>query len=367
MDTFQPSEIVSNGDFSPETRDTLSVLWALTRACNFNCEYCLYSRDHKLADEVFCSKEELLGAAQKLLDLNRPGYQITLYGGEPTFHPHFLDLLSFLGESKAPISLRVFTNASRSPRFFEKMFTLTKDLPFGMIFSLHLEHAKFDNFIKSLELAIDAGVTAGVSLMVQAKWRDRAHDYAERLLSLRQRKPFFMNIVVPYSSDGVVGEDCTAEDNAWIVQTRSTFDQIPLPPHFKSPFFTRIHSNITIERDGERIALPPEASLQLLSKSETPCYGNFYCCGGTNVMFVASDGTVSGSVCEISKSIFNLIRDPLPEIVSKMCIVHCTAKGCNSIENIPLPKFRHRGEAEACVAAFRERAIAHSMSKPAVL
>src|ERR1017187_1349146 len=82
METFQISDIISNGDFALQSRDTLSVLWALTRACNFNCSYCTYSRDFKLADEIFSTKEDLLGAARKLLGLNRPGYQITLYGGE---------------------------------------------------------------------------------------------------------------------------------------------------------------------------------------------------------------------------------------------------------------------------------------------
>ena len=102
METFQISDIISNGDFTLQSRDTLSVLWALTRACNFNCSYCTYSRDFKLADETFSTKEDLLGAARKLLGLNRPGYQITLYGGEPTFHPNFLDLLTFLENPKPP-------------------------------------------------------------------------------------------------------------------------------------------------------------------------------------------------------------------------------------------------------------------------
>jgi 2-polyprenyl-3-methyl-5-hydroxy-6-metoxy-1,4-benzoquinol methylase/MoaA/NifB/PqqE/SkfB family radical SAM enzyme len=364
METFQISDIISNGDFGLQSRDTLSVLWAVTRACNFNCSYCTYSRDFKLADEIFSTKEDLLRAGRKLLGLNRPGYQITLYGGEPTFHPNFLDLLTFLGESQAPISLRMFTNGSRSPSFFEQVFALSKGLPFGVIFSLHLERARFDNFKKVVEIAVNAGTSAGVSLMIDPKWREESKRYAEELLALCRKAPFFMNIVIPYAPGGIMGGECTAEDHVWIKQVREEFARISVPAHLKSPFFTRIQSNITLNRDGGPVSLAPEDSLQLLSKSETPSYRNFYCCGGTNVWFLAPDGTVSGGVCESARPLFNIFRDPMLEIVSKMAVVRCTAPACNSIENIPLPKFRCSEDAESCIADFKERAMAYYLLKP---
>ena len=364
METFQISDIISNGDFALQSRDTLSVLWAVTRACNFNCSYCTYSRDFKLADEVFSTKEDLLGAARKLLGLNRPGYQITLYGGEPTFHPNFLDLLTFLGESQAPISLRMFTNGSRSPGFFEQVFALSKGLPFGVIFSLHLERARFDNFKKVVEIAVNAGTSAGVSLMIDPKWREESKRYAEELLALCRKAPFFVNVVIPYAPGGIMGGECTAEDHVWIKQVREEFARISIPANLKSPFFTRIQSNVTLNRDGRPVSLAPEDSLQLLSKAETPSYRNFYCCGGTNVWFLAPDGTVSGGVCESARPLFNIFHDPLPEIVSKMAVVRCTAPACNSIENIPLPKFRNSEDAESCIADFQERAMAYYLTKP---
>jgi MoaA/NifB/PqqE/SkfB family radical SAM enzyme len=359
METFQISEIVSNGDFSPQSQDVLSVLWAITRGCNYHCSYCNFSSKTKLSDEKFSSKEDLLGAAEKLLGLNRPGYQITLYGGEPTYHPCFLDLLSYLAESEAPISLRMFTNGSRSPRFFEKMFEISKDTPFGIIFSLHLEHARFDNFRQVVEVAANAGKAVGVSLMFLPQRREQAREYVDELLALHKKTPFFMNIVTPYTPEGTMGEGCTAEDYAWIKESKAAFAQISVPPHLKSPFFTRIHSNITLEREGKLVSLAPEESSQLLGKTEMPSYQNFYCCGGTNVMFIVENGMVSGGVCEASEPLYNIFHESLPSLVSKMNVVRCTAKACNSIENIPLPKFRKREDADACITAFRERAMAY--------
>jgi MoaA/NifB/PqqE/SkfB family radical SAM enzyme len=308
---------------------------------------------------MFSSKDELLGAAEKLLSFNRPEYQITLYGGEPTYHPHFLDLLNYFAESKSPILLRMFTNGSRSPTFFEKMFETSKDTPFGIIFSLHLEHARFDNFRQVVEIAAIAGKAVGVSLMFHPKFRVQAKEYVDELLALHKKTPFFMNIVTPYTPDGIMGEGCTVEDYVWMKESREAFDRIPIPKHLQSPFFTRIRSNITIERKGKLINLAPEESLQLLGKSEMPSYQNFYCCGGTNVIFIAENGTVSGGVCEAAEPLYNIFHESLPSIISKMNVVQCSAKACNSIENIPLPKFRKLEDADACIAAFKERAAVY--------
>lgn len=363
METFQISEIVSNGDFSPQSRDVMSILWAITRGCNYNCSYCFYSSNTKLSDEKFSSKDELLGAAEKIIGLNRPGYQITLYGGEPTFHPNFLDLLTYLADSKSPISLRMFTNGSRSPRFFEKMFEISKDIPFGIVFSLHLEHVKFDNFRQVVEIAINAGIPVGVSLMFLPKRREQAKEYVDELLAIHKKTPFFMNICKPYTSDGIMGEECTPEDYSWIKDSQDAFDRIFIPGDLKSPFFTRIQSIITLEREGKSVTLSSEESLQLLGKSETPSYQNFYCCGGTNVIFIAEDGKVSGGVCEAAEPLYNIFHEPLSSLISKMNVVKCSANACNSIENIPLPKFRKRIDADACIADYRERALIYYNKK----
>ena len=200
--------------------------------------------------------------------------------------------------------------------------------------------------------------------MIDPKWREEFKRYAEELLALCRKAPFFMNIVIPYAPGGIMGEECTAEDHAWIKQVREEFARISIPAHLKSPFFTRFQSNITLNRDGRLVSLAPEDSLQLLSKAETPSYRNFYCCGGTNVWFLAPDGTVSGGVCESARPLFNIFHDPMPEIVTKMAVVRCTAPACNSIENIPLPKFRNSEDAESCIADFQERAMAYYLMKP---
>ena len=361
METFRMSDIVSNGDFSPKSRDILSVLWALTQGCNYRCSYCPPGNKTKFSN--FSSKENLLRAAQILISLNRPGYQITLYGGEPTYHPHFLDILKYLIASETPILLRMYTNGSRSPQFFEKMIEITRNTPFSVIFSLHLEYAKFENFKRAIEITTGAGMSIGVSLTFLPTLREKAREYTDKLLALRMKNPFFMNISFPWDTvSGVMGKGCIDEDFAWCKASRDAFARIPMPSNLRSPFFTRILSDITIEREGKRQRLAPKDSLQLESKydgvssPETPSYENFYCCGGTNVIFIQQDGTVVGGVCGEAQGLGNIFFDSAISIIEHMNVVHCNSMICGSIENIPLPKFRNLDEAEACVYNFKERA-----------
>lgn len=358
MNVLQAIEMVSNGDFDEKTRDILSVLWSIAKGCNYNCSYCF---DAKGKFGQFSSADQLLLGAEKLFKLNRPAYHITLYGGEPTFHPNCLQLIEFIGKSKAEILLRLFTNGSQSTSFFEKMITSCRDINVGMIFSLHLEHAAIDHVINVIEMTAGGGVHVGVNFMFKPELRQRAREFVEELLKLRSRVPFFMNFVFPYTRDGVVGVGCEAADHDWCNANSQLFSEIPLPQYLKSPFFTRVQSNITLFRDGRYEALNPEQSLVMLNGSETPSYKNYYCCGGTNVIFVEDSGVIRSSVCEVSKVIGNLFTDQVSKLAANMRVVRCKNKRCSSIENIPLPKFRHEDMAEECIAAAKKRAMTYLM------
>ena len=360
MSELNIRNIVTNGDFGESTRDILSVLWAITNGCNYDCSHCF---DQKSKFGRFSSVEQLLVGAEKLLQLNRPAYHITLYGGEPTFHPGCLELIDFLGQSKKEMLLRLFTNGSQSQSFFEKMIASCHDVHMGLIYSLHLEYAKIDHVLKILEITAGGGGHVGVNFMFNPEYRQRAGEFADKLLKLREKTPFFMNIVFPYTRDGRLAVGCNEEDHVWYDTTSKAFTAIPMPPHLESPFFTRVKSNITLFRDGRYEVLDPEQSLTLLNSSTTPNYKGFYCCGGTNVIYIEESGAIRSSVCAVSKKIGNLFADSVPKLATNMLAVRCKSGCCSSIENIPLPKFRHADMAEECVAAARQRAMKYLSQK----
>lgn len=346
-------EVLSAGDSSSSARDVLSVLWAITKGCNYMCSYCPYSKDTRFSE--FSSKEDLLNAAKTIIRLGRPGYQITLYGGEPTYHPHFLDLLSYLAASGSPVSLRMFTNGSRPYKFFNSVTEALDGKPFGVIFSCHPEYAKFENFKKCVQTCADSGMSVGVNLMFISKISSVSKSYIDELFTLCEKTPFFMEINFPYTTDGVLDEWCAPDDVLWVKNARQRFQALPEPEGKKSPNFVRTLCNIVILRDGERAALAPRESLQLLEALNTPSYRDFYCCSGTNVIFLEEDGAYRGGVCDTSKVMGNLFHDSELSVVRSMGLVKFTSAACNSIENIPLPKFRDLSEAEVCINQFRGR------------
>jgi hypothetical protein len=339
-----------------ERRDTLSILWAITKGCNYRCSYCVYTKELKHTE--FSSRDDLLRAARTIVRLGRPGYQLTLYGGEPTQHPYFMDLLAYLAGSTASLSLRMYTNGSRSTQFFQKMMATAERTYFGVIFSLHPEFAKFAQFRRNVELTAAGGMSIGVSFMFVPAFREQARRYMDELLALRARVPFFVSINYPYTPSGAMGGGCSAEDIAWIAESRQAFDQLPMPGHLRTPFYTRLMSKVAIERDGRRVWLDPRDSLQSLTLMKTPSYKDYFCCGGTNVLFIEEDGAVRGGVCDASPPMGNMFRDSEIALVQNMRPVRCSQAACASIENIPLPKFRSKAEAEACTAEFRNRAKA---------
>jgi hypothetical protein len=351
---FSMADVVAAGDFLSERRDTMSVLWAITKGCSFRCSYCSYHND--LRSTEFSSKEQLLRAARRLLQMGRPGYQITLYGGEPTYHPHFMDLLEYLATADSNVDLRMFTNGSRSDGFFERMMDVVGVNSLRLIFSFHPEFAKFEKFKRLLVLTAGAGMAVGISFMFVPTRAEEARRQMADLLTLRQSVPFFLYLNYPYDACGKLGVGCSARDTAWVEQTRAEFDAIPAPAHLRTPFYTRIMSNVALDRGGGWEVLPARRSLQFLSAPTVPSYQGFYCCCGANVLFVEEDGTARGAVCDTSPEIGNLFRDSEIKLAQGMQIVRCCAPGCASIENTPLPKFRSRAKAEECLSAFRARA-----------
>jgi MoaA/NifB/PqqE/SkfB family radical SAM enzyme len=218
----------------------------------------------------------LLRGARTLLRLGRPAYQITLYGGEPTLHPDFHDLLSFFVAASAPVELRMYSNAGQSASFFERMVKITRDFHFLVIFSLHLEFANFKKFKQALEIVASGGMSVGVSFMFVASHRELARRCMEELLELRQRVPFFISINYPYTPTGEMGVGCTEDDISWVEMSRRAFAAMLMPDRLRTPFYTRIVSRIMLERGGRRKELPPEESLRLLEEMRTPSYDGFF-------------------------------------------------------------------------------------------
>jgi radical SAM protein with 4Fe4S-binding SPASM domain len=87
--------------FSAWRRSDLNVYFELTAKCNLNCRYC-FNRTFKRNSEVPLSFWLSLVASLP------PLATITLFGGEPTLHPHVIEVIRAIGEREHKLIL--FTN-----------------------------------------------------------------------------------------------------------------------------------------------------------------------------------------------------------------------------------------------------------------
>ena len=93
-------DIVSVGQRTLLYRDLFTVSWLLGRFCNYNCSYCWpYARsnkkDHRPTELCLATIDEIKRQAR---DNNFNSFHFSLSGGEPTFHPGYLDILKHLAD-----------------------------------------------------------------------------------------------------------------------------------------------------------------------------------------------------------------------------------------------------------------------------
>ena len=88
-------DIVALGTKTMLYRDTFTISWLLGRFCNYKCSYCWpYARadkkDHRPTELCLKTIDEIKRQAR---EQGFNSFNWSLSGGEPTFHPGYLDIL----------------------------------------------------------------------------------------------------------------------------------------------------------------------------------------------------------------------------------------------------------------------------------
>jgi len=166
-------DIVSVGQRTLLYRDLFTVSWLLGRFCNYRCSYCWpYARsdrkDHRPTELCLRTVDEIKRQAR---DNGFNSFHFSLSGGEPTFHPGYLDILKHLADD-APntnyTSIHMTSNCSRPMKWFETYVEYAK--PFhraSITASLHVEHVntkeKMQDFADKLNLCQEYDVQVTIN------------------------------------------------------------------------------------------------------------------------------------------------------------------------------------------------------------
>ena len=181
-------DIVSVGQRTLLYRDLFTVSWLLGRFCNYRCSYCWpYARsdkkDHRPTELCLRTIDEIKRQAR---DNGFNSFHFSLSGGEPTFHPGYLDILKYLADdvdSTNYTSIHMTSNCSRPMKWFETYVEYAK--PFhraSITASLHTEHLntreKMQDFADKLILCQEHDVQVTINMVMVPEWFEKDWDNA---------------------------------------------------------------------------------------------------------------------------------------------------------------------------------------------
>ena len=136
--------------------------YLITTNCNYDCYFCDIRKSEK-----FSNKNTVIAICKFLTDAmcNMPDYdsaRVNITGGEPTLHPNLIDAVKIL--TKAPITLRIYTNLSAPISAYTKIIDITNgNVEFDVTYhNNHVDYNIFYNKLKHL-LSYDDRTTYGIN------------------------------------------------------------------------------------------------------------------------------------------------------------------------------------------------------------
>jgi len=181
-------DLVSVGQRTLLYRDLFTVSWLLGRYCNYRCSYCWpYARsdqkDHRPTELCLKTVDEIKRQA-RANGFN--SFHFSLSGGEPTFHPGYLDILKHLADDVGNTnytSIHMTTNMSRPMKWFETYVDYDSKFHRASITaSLHTEHVDTDekkqDFADKLIFCQENDIQVTINQVMVPEWFDRDWDNA---------------------------------------------------------------------------------------------------------------------------------------------------------------------------------------------
>lgn len=245
-------DLVSVGQRAMLYRDLFTVSWLLGRFCNYRCSYCWpYARsntkDHRPTALCLSTIDEIKRQAR---ENGFNSFHFSLSGGEPTFHPGYLDIMKYLADGTPDTnytSVHMTSNCSRPIKWFETYVEYAK--PFhraSITASLHTEHVdtteKMQAFADKLIMCQEYDVQVTINMVMVPEWFERDwenalffHDQGINVTLKPQSDPTASRVVDGYTDDmlkrlwnGMPQRAYTEMKRTWVDRPQPSFQ---LPAH----------------------------------------------------------------------------------------------------------------------------------------
>jgi len=143
----------------PIEEQVFNVQWDLGRKCNYDCSYC-WPTSHNKTDK-WVSIEVLKKVVDKIGEQHTGKMQFNFAGGEPTLHPDFLELCSYIWARGHHIHVQ--TNGTMNV-IKARQLALVAEISI----SVHFEFANYEKLINNIRAILSAGGKLEIKMMINA-------------------------------------------------------------------------------------------------------------------------------------------------------------------------------------------------------
>ena len=263
-------DLVRVGQRTMLYRDMFTVSWLLGRFCNYRCSYCWpYARsdkkDHRPTELCLLTIDEIKKQAR---ERGFNSFHFSLSGGEPTFHPGYLDILKHLADDVSNTnytSVHMTSNCSRNMKWFEQYVKTVA--PFhraSITASYHREHVntqeKREQFADKLCFVQEHDVQVTINQVMVPQWFNELWDeslyFHNRGINVTLKPmsdPTASRVVKGYTDEmlqklynGMPQRGFTEVKNIYVTRPKATFKRQPdpiyrqgfekVPQHFQVEF-----------------------------------------------------------------------------------------------------------------------------------
>lgn len=181
-----------------DSNSDLFINWHLLDGLNHDTEYS--SAPSRSFYERY-PREELLETAYSLLSLNRQQYIFRFYGGEPTIHPHFRELLAYIGTSGRNTRVILDTNGIRSNNYYLDLLKTQGPGRLHVRLSVHCKYMEFQRLSYLIVLIVEKGFSCQVTVNHVPAYEKKAALLFQKLRELRKHIDFSLRMAFPMGGE----------------------------------------------------------------------------------------------------------------------------------------------------------------------
>ena|GEM_PF-7131356 len=301
-------------------------------------------------------------AVDNIASLNRPWYDITLCGGEPTIHPHIFEIISMLHETLGERlnTILVITNGSRNESFYRRLTDIAEVVDIRMNISIHTDHVDMSHILKLIE-NLSNDINMNFALMFNPDKREMVYKIYNTLFEYRKKYRFTLNIVALSDGDHIDPRH-TKEDFAWRDEALKKINDLEksvaseFPPRKKTKHVRKLIRDI--EENSEVKTVPIVDRRTDYAKGLFELKG-MYCIAQASVLRIYESGTCRGMVCPDDRTVYNIYDENCFKGARDKFIhaVICSQHSCVCSSNDKIPKFASAEDAKKYVEFAQKRQL----------